>query len=101
MGAIVIASQSVRKGGMIHITGAYGMRYNAFPLGDIFQRNVNIRIGQAPDIHYMPHMYDLVAGGKVDPGDIITHVLPLGQAKNGYEMFDTKTDGCIKVVLKP
>ncbi|QYR19421.1 glutathione-dependent formaldehyde dehydrogenase [Paenibacillus sp. sptzw28] len=101
MGAIVIASQAVRKGGMIHITGAYGMRYNAFPLGDIFQRNVNIRTGQAPVIHYMPHMYDLIAEGKVDPGDIITHVLPLGQAKNGYEMFDTKTDGCIKVVLKP
>lgn len=38
---------------------------------------------------------------EVGPGDIITHVLPLDQAKHGYEVFDTKTDGCIKVVLKP
>jgi S-(hydroxymethyl)glutathione dehydrogenase/alcohol dehydrogenase len=101
MGAIGIASQAVRKGGMIQLTGIYGSRYNAFPLGDIFQRNVNIRMGQAPVIHYMPHMYDLIAKGKVDPGGIITHILPMDQAKHGYEIFDTKTDGCIKVVLKP
>ncbi|OOC58359.1 zinc-dependent alcohol dehydrogenase [Paenibacillus ihbetae] len=101
MGALVIASQSVRKGGMIQITGVYGMRYNAFPLGDIFQRNVNIRTGQAPVIHYMPYLYDLIAKGKVDPADIITHKLPLDQAKHGYEIFDTKTDNCIKVVMKP
>lgn len=101
LGALVIASQAVRKGGTIQITGVYGARYNAFPLGDIFQRNVNIRSGQAPVIHYMPHLYNLIVEGKVDPSDIITHVLPLDQAKHGYEVFDTKQEGCIKVVLKP
>ncbi|MBU5264096.1 zinc-dependent alcohol dehydrogenase [Bacillus atrophaeus] len=101
MGALVMAAQAVRKCGTIQVTGAYGMRYNAFPFGDIFQRNVNIRTGQAPVIHYMPYLYKLIAEGKVDPGDIITHVLPLDQAKKGYEVFDTKTDGAIKVLLKP
>ncbi|MCK8486594.1 glutathione-dependent formaldehyde dehydrogenase [Paenibacillus sp. MBLB2552] len=101
MSALVIASQAVRKGGTIQITGVYGGRYNGFPLGDIMQRNVNIRSGQAPVIHYMPHMYELISSGKVDPGDIITHVIPLEEAKRGYEMFDTKTDACIKVILKP
>lgn len=101
MGAIVTAAQAVRKGGMIQITGVYGMRYNAFPLGDLFQRNINIRMGQAPVIPYMPYLYDLISAGKVDPGDIVTHVIPLDQAKKGYEVFDTKTDNCIKVVLKP
>lgn len=101
MGAIVTATQAVRKGGTIQITGVYGMRYNAFPLGDIFQRNVNIRTGQAPVIPYMPFLYNVFAQGKVDPSDIVTHVLPLDEAKMGYEVFDTKTDGCIKVILKP
>jgi S-(hydroxymethyl)glutathione dehydrogenase / alcohol dehydrogenase len=101
MGALVMATQAVRKGGTIQITGVYGARYNAFPLGDIFMRNINIRSGQAPVIPYMPQMYDLVASGKIDPMDVITHVLPLSEAKRGYEIFDTKTDGCIKVVLKP
>lgn len=101
LGAIIIASQAVRKGGTIQLTGVYGGRYNGFPLGDIMQRNVKITAGQAPVIHYMPHMYELISTGKVDPGDIITHVLPLSEAKHGYHVFDTKTDNCIKVVLKP
>ncbi|MGV2966263.1 zinc-dependent alcohol dehydrogenase [Paenibacillus sp. AGC30] len=101
MSAFIIASQAVRKGGTIQVTGVYGGRYNGFPLGDIMQRNVNIRSGQAPVIHYMPYMYELVTSGKVDPGDIVTHVIPLSDAKRGYEVFDTKTDDCIKVILKP
>lgn len=101
LGGFVIASQAVRKGGTIQITGVYGGRYNGFPLGDIFQRNVNIRAGQAPVIHYMPHMYELIDSGRIDPGDIVTHVLPLSDAKRGYELFDTRQDDCIKVLLKP
>ncbi|WP_442595718.1 zinc-dependent alcohol dehydrogenase [Neobacillus sp. D3-1R] len=98
---LVIASQAVRKGGTIQVTGVYGGRYNAFPLGDLFERNINLKMGQAPVIPYMPFLYDLIAKGEVDPSDIVTHVLPLDQAKHGYEVFDTRTDGCIKVVLKP
>lgn len=101
LGAIEIASQAVRRGGTLQITGVYGMRYNGFPLGHMMNRNVNIRMGQAPVIHYMPYLYNLVADGKVDPGDVITHKLPLDQAEHGYEIFDSRSDGCIKVVLKP
>lgn len=101
LGSFVIATQCVRKGGTIQVTGVYGARYNAFPLGDIMNRNVNIRTGQAPVIPYMPYMYELVASGKVDPGDVVTHILPLSQAEHGYRIFDTKTDDCVKVVLKP
>lgn len=101
MSALVMAVQAVRKGGTIQVTGVYGGRYNGFPLGDIMQRNINLRSGQAPVIHYMPYMYELITTDKVNPGDIVTHVLPLSEAKHGYEVFDTKTDDCIKVILKP
>lgn len=70
-------------------------------LGDIFQRNVDIKTGQAPVIPYMPFLYNLISEGKVDIGDVITHDLPLDQEKYGYEVFDTRTDNCIKVILKP
>lgn len=101
MGAIVTASQAVRKGGMIQLTGIYGGRYNGFPLGDILARNINIRTGQAPVIPYMKLLYDMLSENKFDPTDIITHRLPLEKAEHGYEIFDKKQDGCIKVVLKP
>jgi S-(hydroxymethyl)glutathione dehydrogenase / alcohol dehydrogenase len=101
LGAFVMATQAVRKGGMIQVTGVYGGRYNAFPFGDIFNRNINIRTGQAPVIPYMPILYNLLVEEKVDPSDIITHRLALNDAAHGYEVFDTKTEDCIKVVLKP
>jgi S-(hydroxymethyl)glutathione dehydrogenase/alcohol dehydrogenase len=101
LSGFTIATQAVRKGGMIQVTGVYGGRYNGFPFGDLINRNINIRTGQAPVIPYMPRLYKLLAEGKIDPSDIITHRLPLSEAEHGYEVFDTKTEGCIKVVLKP
>ncbi|WP_139491223.1 zinc-dependent alcohol dehydrogenase [Brevibacillus dissolubilis] len=101
MGAIVIASQAVRKGGTIQLVGVYGARYNAFPLGDLFARNITVKMGQAPVIHYIPELYQMIKEEKFDPTDIITHRLPLAQAQHAYDIFDEKTDGCIKVVLKP
>jgi len=101
MGAIVIAAQAVRKCGTIQLTGGYGARYNAFPLGDLFNRNITIKTGQAPVIPIMPKVYDLFASKKVDPADVVTHIMPLEKAQHGYEIFDAKLDNCIKVVLKP
>ncbi|WP_281884581.1 zinc-dependent alcohol dehydrogenase [Paenibacillus sp. YYML68] len=101
MGAIQIASQAVRKTGTIQLIGVYGLRYNAFPLGDLFARNIVLKMGQAPVIHYMPHLYELITTNKLDPTDIITHRASLSDAPRMYELFDGKKDGCIKVVLKP
>lgn len=33
----IMASQAVRKGGNIQVTGVYGGRYNGFPMGDIME----------------------------------------------------------------
>ena len=32
---------------------------------------------------------------------LATHRLPLAEAPEAYQMFQEKSDGCIKVVLKP
>jgi S-(hydroxymethyl)glutathione dehydrogenase / alcohol dehydrogenase len=45
-GAFIMASQAVRKGGTIQVTGVYGGKYNGFPMNDIMNRKVNIRTGQ-------------------------------------------------------
>ena len=33
--------------------------------------------------------------------DLVTHRLPLEEAPHGYEIFQQKADGAIKVVLEP
>ena len=33
--------------------------------------------------------------------DLVTHKLPLDEAPHGYEIFQKKEDGAIKVMLQP
>ena len=33
--------------------------------------------------------------------DLVTHTVPIGEAPGMYKTFQDKTDGCIKVVIKP
>ncbi|PIC69111.1 glutathione-dependent formaldehyde dehydrogenase [Sporosarcina sp. P16b] len=101
LSAIEIAYQSVRKFGTIQLTGVYGSLYNMFPLGFLFERNVTMRMGQAPVVHYMPMLFDKIANGEIDPTDIITHILPLEDASKAYDTFYQHEDECIKVILKP
>ncbi|KKO55277.1 alcohol dehydrogenase catalytic domain-containing protein [Paenibacillus sp. DMB20] len=101
LGALRIAVDAVRKFGTIMLVGLYGLKYNAFPLGAMYERNVTLKMGIAPVNHYIPVLYEMMIGGKLDPSDIITHRLPLTDAEKGYRLFNDKEDGCIKVILKP
>ncbi|WP_010269207.1 zinc-dependent alcohol dehydrogenase [Paenibacillus senegalensis] len=101
LGAFRMAADVVRKGGTIQVTGVYGLNYNMFPLGDLFSRNITVKLGQAPVIHYMPELYRQIKAGEIDPTDMITHRLSLDDAEHGYRIFNNKEEDCIKVVLKP
>lgn len=98
---IIMASDMVKKFGTIQLTGIYGAPATGFPLHKIFTRNVTVKAGQAPVIHYMPELYNMVEQGKINPTDIITHNVPLKKAEKMYDIFNNHDDGCIKVVMKP
>ncbi len=99
--AIEIAAKAVRKNGTVMMVGVYGARYNLFPLGDFFSRNITLKMGQCPAQAYTKQILKLIESGKFDATDIITHKLALDQGKHAYEIFDKKQDECIKVILKP
>jgi S-(hydroxymethyl)glutathione dehydrogenase / alcohol dehydrogenase len=99
--AIEIASEAVRKCGTVMMVGVYGGRYNLFPLGNFFDRNITLKMGQCPAHSYVNPILDLIKIGKFDATDIITHKLSLDKGDYAYKMFDEKLDNCIKVVLKP
>lgn len=99
--AIEIASEAVRKCGTVAMVGVYGGRYNTFPLGNFFSRNITLKMGQCPAQGYVRPILDLIRAGKFDPTDIITHTLKLKDGSYAYSIFDNKEDSCIKVVLKP
>ncbi|WP_433945600.1 zinc-dependent alcohol dehydrogenase [Paenibacillus sp. SN-8-1] len=101
LSALDIGIHAVRKFGTMQITGVYGSLYNMFPLGDIFERNITLKMGQAPVIHYMPKLFKMITAGEFDPTEIITHRVPLDQASDAYKTFYEHEDDCIKVILKP
>lgn len=98
LSAIQIAIKAARKFGTIQLTGFYGAKYNMFPLGNMFERNLTLKMGQAPVIHYMPKLYDMIVKGELDPTDIITHRMPLDQASNAYQLFHDNEENSIKFV---
>ncbi|WP_090583721.1 zinc-dependent alcohol dehydrogenase [Paenibacillus sp. OV219] len=101
LGAFRMATKLVRKGGTIQVTGVYGMNYNFFPFGDLFARNITVKLGQAPVIHYMPELYRQIKDSVFDPTDIISHRIGLDEAEHGYKVFNNKEENAMKIILKP
>ena len=98
---IITAAESVRKFGTIQLTGIYGTPADNYPIDLIFNRDVQVKSGQAPVIHQMPKLYEMIKNEVFDPTEIITHTLPLEDASQAYDIFDQKKDNNIKVILKP
>jgi len=81
--------------------GVYGTTYDNFPLGQIFDKGLSIKIGQASIYNYIDELITLVKDEKIILDDIITHTLPLSEVEHAYKIFANKEDDCVKVVLKP
>jgi len=99
--ALEACFSAVRRGGVVSVVGVYGMHYDNFPVGQIFDKGISVRMGQAPVHRYIDELIEIVKSGKVVLSDIITHRLPLSEAPHGYDIFNKKKDNCVKVVLKP
>jgi S-(hydroxymethyl)glutathione dehydrogenase / alcohol dehydrogenase len=92
--------QAARKYSTISIPGVYGSAYDQFPLGQLFQRELQIRMGQCPVKKYNEQLLHLIEVGRIDATKIISHPMKLDEAPKRYEMFDKKED-VTKVVFKP
>lgn len=99
--ALRTAISAVRRGGYVTVTGVYGVSYDNFPLGQIFDKGIRMRLGQSTPQRDIDELLTWVEAGKIKLDDIISHRLPLSEAPHGYEIFNEKKDDCVKVVLKP
>ena len=103
MAALHTAFASVRRAGTISIIGVYGGQADPFPMMELFDKGVTIRMGQAHVKRWIDDIMPALTGDDDPLGteDLTTHRLPLDEAPHAYEIFKHKQDGCIKVVLKP
>src|SRR6185436_1539276 len=103
MAALRTAFAAVRRAGTVSIIGVYGGQADPFPMMDLFDKGVTLRMGQAHVKRWVDEIMPALTGADDPLGteDLRTHSLGLEQAPEAYDMFKDKKDGCIKVVLKP
>ncbi len=101
LNALRMCLSAVRRGGVVSVVGVYAMPYDNFPLGQIFDKGITMRFGQAPVQACIDNLLQWVENKSIRLDDIITHRLALREAPNAYHIFNRKQDGCVKVVLYP
>ncbi len=102
LNALRLAIDTVRRGGTLSISGVYGGMLDPLPMMDLFDRQIQVRMGQANVRRWTDDILPLL--GDDDPLGVdgfATHHLPLADAPSAYRMFQEKADGAVKVVLKP
>ena len=96
------AIAAVRDGGAVSVLGmSHYFQPVDQPYSATFMRNVSIHPGVCPSRAYIPQLLNVLAQGKISPGVVFTHDLPLDDASRGYEIMDSRTEGSIKVALTP
>jgi threonine dehydrogenase-like Zn-dependent dehydrogenase len=103
LSALHDAIDIVRRGGTVSVIGVYGGQADPLPLLTLFDKQIQLRMGQANVKRWVDELMPYV-NDETDPLgvlDLATHVMPLEDAPRGYEAFQKKEDGVIKVLLKP
>ncbi|MGW5359013.1 zinc-dependent alcohol dehydrogenase [Actinopolymorpha pittospori] len=102
LAALHTAIDAVARGGTISISGVYGGIVDPMPMMQMFDKQISLRMGQANVRRWVDVILPLL--GDDDPlgvEDLATHRLPLDRAPEGYEAFQHKRDGAVKVLLTP
>ena len=102
LSALHVAIDLVRRGGTISLSGVYGGMVDPLPLMTLFDKQIQLRMGQANVRRWTDDIMPLL--GDEDPlgvDEFATHRLPLAEAPHAYEAFQKKQDGAVKVLLRP
>ena len=101
--ALHVAVKAVRRGGTVSVSGVYGGEIDPMPLMEMFDRGIQLRMGQAHVKRWIDDLMPIVNDSS-DPLGVTRfaiHHLSLEQAADCYDVFRNKTDGCIKKVVLP
>jgi threonine dehydrogenase-like Zn-dependent dehydrogenase len=101
MQALLWAVDAIAKSGTLSIIGVYPSRFESFPLGKAFDRNLTINMGVCHHRRYIPKLMQLIAAGEVDPTLVMTRQERLVAATDAYQSLDRRRNGWLQVELMP
>ena len=92
----------VRRGGTISIVGVYAGMIDPMPMDTLFDKQVQLRMGQANVKRWIDDIMPLLIDKDVLGVDTFaTHRMKLQDAPKAYEIFQKKEDGAVKIILEP
>ena len=98
---IRLAVEVVRRGGRVSVVGVNQTRSFPFPMALAQVKELEFHIGLCSVQYELPALLPLVAAGRIAPGRVITHRMPLSAGPEAYRLFASRTDGVAKIVLDP
>ncbi|HEY3843947.1 MAG TPA: alcohol dehydrogenase catalytic domain-containing protein [Acidimicrobiales bacterium] len=101
LAGLLTAIDLVRRGGTISLSGVYGGAVDPLPMLQLFDKQVQLRMGQANVHRWVDDLLPLLDDDPLGVDGFATHHLPLSKATDAYRMFQQKADGAVKIILRP
>jgi threonine dehydrogenase-like Zn-dependent dehydrogenase len=103
MSALYQCFDTVRRGGTVSISGVYGGMVDPIPMMQLFDKGVQLRMGQAHVKKWIDEIMPLLTedGDPLGTEELATHKIGMDDVPDAYATFQKKEDGAIKFVIQP
>ena len=92
-----LAWNCARPNAIVTIVALYD-RPQVLPLPDMYGKNLTFKTGGVDGCD-CGEILGLIAEGKIDTTPLITHKFPLSRIEEAYRIFESKSDGVIKIAV--
>lgn len=92
-----LAWDCARPNAIVTIVALY-YRPQVLPLPDMYGKNLTFKTGGVDGCD-CNEILGLIAEGKIDTTPLITHKFPLSRIEEAYRIFESKSDGVIKIAV--
>lgn len=93
-----LAWRCARPNAIVTVVALYD-KPQILPLPYMYGKNLTFKTGGVDGCD-IPTILDLIEKGEIDTEPLITHTVPLNQIDKGYEIFENRLDGVIKVAVE-
>ena len=90
----------VRPGGTVLLFGIFTATEGALPFYQLYYKEPTVHSARAAKPEDFPESIELVGGGTIRLGPLVTQVLPLSQLGDAIEMLKSDVDGRMKIILE-
>jgi alcohol dehydrogenase len=98
---VLDAVSCAASGGTVSIVGVNLSMALPFPMGLVFLKSLTVRTIFAPVPGTWPSLVPLVQTGRLQLAETFTHRMELSRVAEAYDLFDSRRDGVLKVLLLP